>query len=161
MIAEAERSVRKRREDVTQQLERERAEALQSLRTELVQSAVALAERFLQEASTATLQEQLAGRLVETLQEIPEDERGRLRRELDAGDNAVVETASDLNGTILQSLDGALTSLAGRAVDLSVQTRPELLGGLRLRFGGHVWDASLTGGLDEVALTTTARSVSP
>ena len=55
----------------TQQLERERAEALQALRAELVQSAVELAERFLREASDSTLQQQLAGRLVEELQQHP------------------------------------------------------------------------------------------
>ncbi len=158
--AEAERAVQHRREEVEQQLERERAEALQALHAELVQSAVALAERCLHEASNSTLQQQLAGRLVEALQHIAEDERQRLRGELEADEIAVVETAADLNGEIFQNLDGALKSLAGRRVNLSVQTRPELLGGLRLRLGGHVWDASLTGGLGEVA-PTSSGSIPP
>jgi F-type H+-transporting ATPase subunit b len=153
-MAEAERAVQRRREEVAQQLERERAEALQALRAELVQSAVRLAEHILHEASTATLERQLAGRLVEELQHIPEDECQRLRGELAADEIAVVETTADLNGEILQRLDGALKALAGRTVSLCVQTRPELLGGLRLRLGGHVWDASLTGGLGEVAPTS-------
>jgi len=156
-MAEAERAVQKRREEAASQLEGERAEALQALHAELLQSALALAERFLHEASSSTLEQQLAGRLLDELQRIPEDERRRLRGELQAGDTAVVETAADLNGEILERLDGALESLAGRTVSLSVQTRPELKGGLRLRLGGHVWDASLTGGLGEVASSSSGR----
>ncbi len=55
-----------------------------------------------------------------------------MRGELEADDAAVVETAAELNGDILEGLDGAIESLAGRTVSVSVQTRPELLGGLRL-----------------------------
>jgi F-type H+-transporting ATPase subunit b len=160
IMAEAERAAQGRREEVEQQLARERAEALQALHAELVQSALALAERFLHEASNSTLHRQLAGRLIEELQQMPEDEIQRLRGELEADETALVETAAELNGEILQNLDGALKSLVGRPVSLSVQTRPELLGGLRLRLGGHVWDASLTGRLTEAA-PASAGSVAP
>jgi len=156
-MADAERTLQKRREDTASQLEAERVQARQALHAELVQSAVALAERFLHEASSSTLQEQLAGRLVEELENIPEDERQRLRGELEADDTAVVETAMELNGEILEHLDAALGSLAGRTVSRCVQSCPALLGGLRLRLGGHVWDASLIGGLDEVATATPGR----
>jgi F-type H+-transporting ATPase subunit b len=159
-MAEAERAAQKRREAVEHQLEQERAEAVQALRAELLQSAVSLAERALQEASSSTLQQQLAGRLVDELQHIPQGERERLRGELVADDDVVVETAKELNGEIVQRLDGALKTLVGRSVSLSVQTRPELLGGLRLRLGGHVWDASLTGGLGEAALTSLGSTTS-
>jgi F-type H+-transporting ATPase subunit b len=156
-MAAAENDLTKRRQEAAQTLQEERTQALQSLHAELVQSAVALAERFLRESSSSTLQQQLAGRLVEELRQIPEGGRQRLRGELLPDDDAVVETASDLNGEIVQSIDGALESLAGRAVNLSVQTRPELLGGLRLRLGGHVWDATLTGVLREAAPTSRGR----
>jgi F-type H+-transporting ATPase subunit b len=159
-IAEAERVAQQRREGAEQRLEQDRAEALQALRAELVQSAVALAERFLHEASSSTLDRQLAVRLVEELQHVSEDERQRLRGELEADDTALVETAAVLNGEILQSLDAALQSLAGRTVKLAVQTRPELLGGLRLRLGGHVWDASLAGGLSD-GVSAAPGSVAP
>ncbi len=144
MMATAENAVNKRREDAAQQIEGERTQALQSLHAELVQTAVTLAERFLHEACSSTLQQQLAGRLVEELQQVPDDERQRLRGELEGDDTAVVETAAELNGDLPERLGAAITSLAGRTVSLSLQTRPELLGGLRLRLGGHVWDATLT-----------------
>jgi F-type H+-transporting ATPase subunit b len=150
-LAQVEGVGRQRREDAERQLERERAEALQGLRAELVQSAVALAERFLREASNSTLQEQLAWRLVEELRHVPEDQVRRLREELEEDETAVVETAADLDGEILQNLNGALNALAGRSVLVSLQTLPGLLGGLRLRLGGHVWDASLSGGMNELA----------
>lgn len=150
-IAEAERIARLRHEDLELQLQRERTDALQALHDELVQSAVSLAARFLHEASSATLEQQLTGRLIEELEHLPDDERQRFRGELGAGDAAIVESAADLNGAVVQGLEAAIESLAGRKVSLSVQIRPELIGGLRLRLGGHVWDASLASGLVEVA----------
>jgi len=148
-MAEAESAVRKRREESAAQLEVERTQALQSLHAELVQSAFALADRLLREAANSTLQQQLAGRLIDELQQIPDDLRQRLRAEIQADDAAVVETATDLNGEILQNVDSALQSLAGRTLSVSVETRPELSCGLRLRLAGHVWDATLTGALSE------------
>lgn len=161
MIAGAERAVERRRQEVEQQLERERTLARESLRAELVQSAVALAERLLHEACTSTLQQQLAGRLLDELQHIPEHEREHLRQELEADDSAVVETAAEVSGQTLERLGAELESLVGRTVRLSVQTRPELLGGLRLRLGGHVWDASLTGVLSEAARTSASTGSVP
>jgi F-type H+-transporting ATPase subunit b len=157
-LADAERVLQRRRDEVEQRLERDRVDALQALRTELVRSAVELAERILAQACNSSLQRQLAGRLVEELERIPEDDRRRLRGEWEADDSAVVETAAELNGETLQSLNGALESLAGRPVRLSVQSQPTLVGGLRLRVGGHVWDASLAGGLEAIRATSTRGS---
>ena len=44
--------------------------------------------------------------------------RQRLRGELEADETAVVETAADLNGEILQKIDVELKSLLGRPVKL-------------------------------------------
>lgn len=151
IMAAAESDANQRRVRAAEELEGERTQALQSLHDELVQSAVTLAERFLHEACNSSLQQQLAGRLVEALQKIPDDERQRLGGELQADDTAVVESASELNGEIEQSIAGAIKSLVGRTISLSVQTRPDLLAGMRLRVGGHVWDATLTGVLREAA----------
>lgn len=154
MMAAAEAAAQHRREDLERQLKEERAEALKALHDELVRSAIAMAERFLHESADSTLQKQLAGRLVEELENLPEDERRRLREEVEADgadEAAVVETATDLDQDVLQKLDAALKSLLGRTLKLTVQMQPELMGGIRLRLGGHVWDASLVGGLNEVA----------
>jgi F-type H+-transporting ATPase subunit b len=158
LMVDAEHALQRRREEAEQHLERDRAEALQSLQAELVQSAVALAERLLRQAADSTLQRQLAGRLVEELRRIPEDERERLRGEWEDDDTAVLETAVELNGELLRAIQGALDSLAGRAVGLSVQSRPALLGGVRLQVGGHVWDASLADRLGDLGATTPGRT---
>jgi F-type H+-transporting ATPase subunit b len=150
LMADTESTIRRRRQEVEQQCARERDEAWRSLRAELVHSAVELADRLLGEACDSTLQRQLAGRLVEELRRIPDDERQELRGEWDDGEAAVVETAAELNGEILSDLGGAIESLAGRPLGVSVQVRPDLLGGVRLRIGGHVWDASMAGRLEEL-----------
>jgi F-type H+-transporting ATPase subunit b len=160
MTADAEGAIRRRREEVEQQFARERDEALRTLRAELVHSAVELAERLLSEAADGTIQRQLAGRLVDELRRIPDDERDRLRGEWDDGEAAVVETAAELEGEVLRDLGGAIESLAGRPLGIAVQVRPDLLGGVRLRIGGHVWDASMAGRLEELE-TASAGSATP
>jgi F-type H+-transporting ATPase subunit b len=158
LAAEAELTIRHRREEVERQLELDRDEALQSLQGELVASAVALAERFLKEAAGSSLQERLAGRLVEALRTIPVDQRQQLSGEWESADSAVLETATDVNGELLTGIRGAVESLAGRPMNLAVQVKPELLGGVRLKIGGHVWDASLADGLPEVRSAALPRT---
>jgi F-type H+-transporting ATPase subunit b len=150
LVADAEAAIRRRREEVEQELARERDEALRSLRAELVHSAVEMAGRLLSEASDSTLQRQLTGRLVDELRRIPDEERRQLRGEWDDGEAAIVETAREINGEALRDLCGAIELLAGRPLGVSVQVRPDLLGGVRLRIGGHVWDASMAGRLEEL-----------
>lgn len=150
LMANTEAASRRRREELEQQLARERDEALRSLRAELVHSAVEMASRLLSEASDSTLQHRLASRLVDELRRIPVEERLRLQGEWDDGEAVVLETAAELNGDVLRDLGGAIESLVGRPLGLSVRVRPDLLGGVRLRIGGHVWDASMAGRLEEL-----------
>lgn len=158
--AEADAAIRRRREECEQQLVRERDEAVRSLRAELLRSAAEMAGRLLSEASDSTLQRQLAARLVEELRRVPDDERRRLREGWDDGEAAVVETAAEINGEVLRELGGAIESLAGRSLDVSVRVRPDLLAGLRLRIGGHVWDASMAGRLEELGATPAGGTAS-
>jgi F-type H+-transporting ATPase subunit b len=158
--AEAEAAIRRRRAEAEQQLARERDEALRSLRGELIRSAVEMAGRLLSEAAGTTLQRQLAGRLVEELHRVPDDDRRRFREEWDDGEAAVVEAAAELNGEVLHDLEGAIEFLAGRPLDVSVHVRPDLLGGVRLQIGGHVWDASMAGQLRELQVAVAAGGAS-
>ena len=124
----------------------------QSLHGELVHSAVALAGAIPEaRPPIPRSSEQLAGRLVGELRAHPGRRAPAAARRVGRRrDSAVVEAAADVNGELLASIDGAVESLAGRPVNLSVRVQPDLLGGVRLRFGGHVWDASLADGLQEV-----------
>jgi F-type H+-transporting ATPase subunit b len=150
LLAEAEQNVQRRQEEVRQALARESDEARRALRMELLSQAVEAAGRLLGEAADTTLNRQLALKLAETLEGIPEDERRRLQEQGQMNDGALLETASMLDDETCQRIAAAVTALAGRTVAPAVQTNPALLGGVRLRLGGHVWDASLAGQLEAV-----------
>jgi F-type H+-transporting ATPase subunit b len=148
ILAEAEQAMQRRQEEVRQGLEREREEALQALHAEAVTMAIELTERLLREACDSTLHRQLAGRLAEALAHLPEAECTQLRDHWQPDDGAVLETAAELDGRIFQQVTEALAAVLGQKVNLVVQNRPALLGGIRVRVGGHVWDASLAGQLE-------------
>ena len=150
ILAEAEQTVQRRQEEVRQALARESDEARRALRTELVSRAVDTAGRLLGEAADTTLNRQLALKLAETLEGVPEAERRRLQEQGQMNDGALLETAFVLDDDTQQRISAAVTELAGRPVLPAVQTNPALLGGARLRLGGHVWDASLAGQLEAV-----------
>lgn len=150
MIAEAEAAIARRREEVDQRLAHEREEALGSIRTELLGAAVEAARRVLREAADVAIDRKLADRLVAELAQIPDDERLRLRGEWGEREEAVVETATEMNGEVAGEFGRAIESLAGRPMDVAIRVRPDLLGGVRIRIGGHVWDASLSGPLGEL-----------
>jgi F-type H+-transporting ATPase subunit b len=149
LLAEAERAVQQRLEESRQGLVKERGEAFQSLRTEVIAQAVELAGRFLNQAADRSLNGQLALRLVESLRSVPQDERDRLRDEWQPADGGTLETAAALDRPLLDQITAAVTALLGEPINLIIQNKPSLLGGQRLRLGGHVWDGSLSGALTE------------
>jgi F-type H+-transporting ATPase subunit b len=152
LLQEAEERARRRLEESRQTLERTRAEALHGLRAEVIKQAVDLAERFLQQSADVTLNRQLAQRLIENLQALPAKECTEVRQQWQPRDGAVLETAAELDPPLLQQLTSTVTTLLGQKPALAVQTRAPLLGGVRLRIGGHVWDASLAGSLEAARL---------
>lgn len=145
LLAEADRTAQRRQEEIRQALEREREEALKSVRQEVIAQAVQLTRRLLGEASDRTLHQQLALRLAQTLEQLPATEREGLQADWQIGDGPVLESAHDLDARTLEQLTRAVSGIVGRPVALAVQYRPELLGGVRLRLAGHVWDGSLAG----------------
>jgi len=149
ILAECEREVQQRLEASRQGLANERVAAFQSLRTEVIAQAVDLAGCFLGQAVDRTLNGQLTLRLVESLQSVPQSERDRLRDEWQPADGGTLETAAELDRSQLDQVTAAATALLGEPINLVIQDKPALLGGLRLRLGGHVWDASLLGALTE------------
>jgi F-type H+-transporting ATPase subunit b len=150
LLAEAEAILARRQEEARRALDRERDEALRALRSELVTQAIELSRRLLREASDSSLQRQLALRLAETLDGLPADERERIRVHWQSEDGTVLETARELDAALVARLSEAVSALVGQPVALAVRDRPALLGGVRLRVGGHVWDASVAGQLEAV-----------
>jgi F-type H+-transporting ATPase subunit b len=155
LLAETERVIQERQEEQQRALAREREEALQALHGEVAGMALDLARRLLAGAADCTLHRQLALRLVEALRAVPERDREQLQAHWQPGDGAVLETAQDLDGPTLGQVVGAVGTVLGRPVTPAVQVRPELLGGVRLRLGGQVWDASLAGQLGDAPAVAT------
>jgi len=147
LLVDAEQKTLRQQEEVRQALQHERDEALQSLRGEVIDQAIGLTRRLLSEASDRSLHEQLVRRLIATLQQLPDAEREHLRANLHMGDGSVLESAEELDPHTLEQIVQAASAIAGQPVSFSVQRRPELLGGVRLRLGGSVWDGSLAGQL--------------
>jgi F-type H+-transporting ATPase subunit b len=152
LLTEAERAVQRRQEEVRQSLDRERAEAWRVLRGEVVGQAIDLSRRLLREASGTSLDQHLALRLADSLSELPSEQREQVRSHWEPCDGAVLELAHELDGGVVQRLNNAAQAILGSPVELAVQTRPALLGGARLRLGGHVWDSSLEGQLQSAVL---------
>ena len=149
LLAEGDRDLQRRQQELGQAMEQQREEALRSLQAEVRSSAVKLAERLLREASGAALGRQLATHLVETLQQLPESQRAQVRRDWAMADGAVIETAEPIDEKMLREISDATSDVVGRRVSLAVHDAPALLSGVRLRIGGHIWDASLAGQLQE------------
>lgn len=150
LLDDARRTARQQSEEATRQVADERAEALAAVRQEIVNLAVDLAQRFLRQAADRTLQRQLVARLLESLAAVSEDERRQLLIGWQPGDPAVVETAEELDRESLDAISAAAARLAGRQAAIQIKTNRALVSGVCLRLGGHVWDASLGGSLDEV-----------
>jgi F-type H+-transporting ATPase subunit b len=149
ILDEGQTKLQKQREESRQALAREREEALKAVRASAIHEAVELTRRLLHEAADADLHQQLAQRLVESLEQLPMEEQKQLRERWRPDDGVVLETAEPLNGAVLRDLTGVLTTLLGQAVTPAVQARPNLISGVRLRVGGQVWDASLAGQLED------------
>ena len=141
---------RRRHQELERTLDAVRADAVQRLRGELIQPAIELAERLLRESAGSSLDGKLDQALIDTLERLSDEERARLRRDLQSGETGVVETARPLDGPSLDRFQAVVTDLMGEPVPLTFRTRPELIGGARLSLGGHVWDATLSGQLDEI-----------
>jgi F-type H+-transporting ATPase subunit b len=145
LLAEAERARQQQAEESRNALKREREEALEALGDEVVAQAVGLARRLLSEAAESTLHRQLALRLVEALRQMRAGETEQLRSGWQPGDAAVLESAESLDADTLEQITVAVSDALGQQVPLTVQPRPGLLGGVRLRLAGHVWDNTVAG----------------
>ncbi len=150
ILTEAEQQTQRQQEEFRQNLTREREEMLQKLRAELVALAVTVSERLLREACDRTLHQQLLHHLAERLEQVPANERAALRDQWQPEDGVALESASVVDPDALAELTRSVTALLGQAVPISVRVRSELLGGARLRIGGHIWDGSLAGQLQDI-----------
>jgi F-type H+-transporting ATPase subunit b len=147
VLAAAEATAQRRQEEVRQALDRERQDTLAALRDEVVGQAVALTGRLLGSAVDRTLHRQLALRLIDTLNQLPDDARQWVRSGRQSSDEAVLESAEDVDPATRDQITQAVLTIVGHPIALTVEHRPELLAGVRLRVAGQVWDSSLAGQL--------------
>ena len=57
--------------------------------------------------------------------------------------NAVIESATQLNGALANQIVTNLRARYGEDLTTEFRTNPELLGGLRIKIGDDVWDGSV------------------
>lgn len=149
ILDRAEQDAQQRQEESRQALQRERAEALKALHSEVVEQAIGLTRRLLSGAVDRTLHLQLVLRLLETVNHTPQSEEDRVRQHWQTQDPVLLETAQELDKTTQEKLRETVNALLGQPAPLTIQVKPALLGGARLRLAGHVWDGSLAGQLQE------------
>ncbi|GEP44408.1 F0F1 ATP synthase subunit delta [Brevifollis gellanilyticus] len=70
-----------------------------------------------------------------------------IRAELER-QSAIVESATPLTSDLQANLKTSLSQKYGRELTLQFQTRPELLGGIRVKVGSDVWDGSVKARLE-------------
>lgn len=156
LLEDAAREVQQRQDEARQAFERERIEALKGLRSEIVGQALELTGRLLRQSVDRTLHRQLVLRLLETLggpagRPLPEKEVERLRASWRAEDGVLLETARELDDACLEQVKASVQALLGQPAPLTVQVKPALMGGARLRLAGRVWDGSLAGQIPEAS----------
>jgi F-type H+-transporting ATPase subunit delta len=69
---------------------------------------------------------------------------------------AIVESATSLTPAIQSDLQASLSKKYGRTLSLEFQTRPELLGGIRIKVGSDVWDGSVKARLEALSASLAA-----
>lgn len=148
MLDETEHAAERRQEEVRRSLARDREEMWRKLSSEVVTHAVNLAARLLQQSADSTLQAQLEKHLLETLDRISADQCEPLRRDWQTEDAAWLETTTQPDDETLKQFTAAVSRVAGKKLALKVQNNSLLIGGVRLRIGGHLWDASIAGQLE-------------
>lgn len=148
LLAEAEVEMQLRREQERQALKREREETWRTLRGEMTSMAVDVVQRLLRESCDRTLNDQLALHLIEELRQLPAEKRQVVRDQWQPVDGAILETAHELDEATLRRITETAGELLGQPITLATTNVPALLGGVRLRLGGHIWDASLAAQLE-------------
>jgi F-type H+-transporting ATPase subunit b len=159
VLAEAEVEVQRRREQGRQALKRECEEAWQKLRGEMTSLAVEVVRRLLRESCDRTLNDQLALHLIEELRQLPADKRQAVRDQWQPEDGAVLEMAGELDDVTVQRIQEMAGELVGQPLTLATANVPALLSGVRLRLGGHIWDASLAAQLETSAPVSEEENV--
>ncbi|HUY89865.1 MAG TPA: F0F1 ATP synthase subunit delta [Pirellulales bacterium] len=149
LLDDARRIAQQQADEASRQLADEREEALAAVRQEIVHLAVDLTQRFLKQSADRTLHGQLVARLIGSLATVSADDRRQLLIGWQPGDPIIIETAEELDRESLDSISAAVAGLVGRQAAIEVKTNPALISGVCLRLGGHVWDASLNGSLEE------------
>jgi F-type H+-transporting ATPase subunit b len=159
ILAQAEVEMQHRREQERQAIKREREETWRTLREEMTSLAVDVVQRLLRESCDRTLNDQLALHLIEELQQLPAEKRQMIRDQWQPVDGAVLETAHELDEATLRRITETAGELLGQPPTLATTNVPALLGGVRLRLGGHIWDASLASQLETPASVNVEENV--
>jgi F-type H+-transporting ATPase subunit delta len=64
--------------------------------------------------------------------------------------HAVIESASEISPALAEQVRGDLQKKYGDDLDFEYVVNPQLIGGLRVRVGSHVWDGSVRAKLESL-----------
>jgi F-type H+-transporting ATPase subunit b len=159
MLAETKIEMQQRREQERQALQRECEQIWQKLRGEMTNLAVDMVQRLLRESCDRTLNDQLALHLIEELRQLPAEKRQAVRDQWQPVDGAMLEMAGELDNATVQRITETAGDLVGQPLTLATTNVPALLGGVRLRLGGYIWDASLAAQLETPAPVSEKEAV--
>ncbi|HVX12774.1 MAG TPA: F0F1 ATP synthase subunit delta [Pirellulales bacterium] len=150
LLDDARRHAREQAEDLRRQLAHERDQGLSAARQQLVGLAVDLADRFLRQSADRSLHSQLVSRLVTELEVESSTERRKVRMAWTEDEPAVIETAEELDQQNVDRIAAAVANVVGQQVTIQIKSKPALISGVCLQLGGHLWDASLRGPLQNI-----------
>jgi F-type H+-transporting ATPase subunit delta len=83
----------------------------------------------------------------------------RLHRRREGIVEATVTTAAPLDQTAVAAIEARIVAMTGQRVELSVAIDPGLLGGLQIRVGDRLIDASVRGRLERLRTTFSSSAI--
>ncbi len=146
-LAEVEVTAKGVYEHARRDADRMRQDTRAAIEGELVSLGPDVAGRLLRQASNRSLDAQLGASLAETVRHLSAAEREKVRTDCLTGD-AAVESAGSLDQETAGYLTAAVRDLLGRDCEVKFDVNPSLIGGVRVRVGCNVWDATFAAQLD-------------
>lgn len=133
-----------------QSLEREKAAFLQNLQNHTSEHLCAIAHRILRDLAHADMEQEVIRVFVEQLKQAKPSEWDALRRAVDENDKAlVVHSAFDIPSEAEKEIKEVLKEHLGD-IDFQQEVNTDLLCGLELMAGGHVFGWNIKQYLDEL-----------
>ncbi len=143
-IEKAREGARREVDRLKRDWERRRQDALEQLREDIVDLALDLARRALEDLSDRDVESRLLDRLQAELESLGQEADERTRRELFAAEGPVrVVSASELDDERRDAIRSAVAELGPDSVEVDFEVDASLVAGARVEFSSRAVDATL------------------